>query len=72
VARDLDINESTLGNWVNTDRRCRGDGSELGEDERAELARLVGKVAGQVCLGGAAASPGPQQGSEAQADRRRR
>ena len=40
VAKDLGINEGTLGNWVNADRRRRGDGSELGEDERAELARL--------------------------------
>ena len=41
VARDLGINEGTLGNWVNADRRQRGDGNgALGEDERAELARL--------------------------------
>jgi transposase len=41
VAKDLGINEGTLGNWVNADRRQRGDGNgALGEDERAELARL--------------------------------
>ena len=40
VAKDLGINEGTLGNWVNADKRRRGDGSELSEDERAELARL--------------------------------
>jgi transposase len=41
VARDLGINEGTLGNWVNADRRRRGDGTgALDEDERAELARL--------------------------------
>src|SRR5258708_36201836 len=41
IARDLGINEGTLGNWVNTDRRRRGDGTgALGEAERAELARL--------------------------------
>ena len=41
VAKDLGINEGTLGNWVNADRRRRGDGSgALSEDERAELARL--------------------------------
>ncbi len=41
VARDLGINEGTLGNWVGADRRRRdgGDG-QLSEDERAELARL--------------------------------
>src|SRR5205809_6064782 len=41
VARDLGINAGTLGNWVNADKRRRGDGSgALDEDERAELARL--------------------------------
>jgi len=40
VARDLGINPGTLGNWVEADRRRRGDGAGLGEDERAELARL--------------------------------
>jgi transposase len=41
VARDLGINEGTLGNWVNADKRRRGDGSgALDVDERAELARL--------------------------------
>jgi transposase-like protein len=35
------VNEGTLGNWVNADRRRRdgGDGF-LSEDERAELVRL--------------------------------
>ena len=41
VARDLGINPGTLGNWVNTDRRRRGEADgALGEDERAELTRL--------------------------------
>ena len=41
VARELGINEGTLGNWVNADKRRRGDGTgALDEDERAELARL--------------------------------
>jgi transposase len=41
VARDLGIKESTLGNWVNADKRRRGEGDgALGEGERAELARL--------------------------------
>jgi transposase len=41
VARDLGINPGTLGNWVNSDKWRRGeDNGALGEDERAELARL--------------------------------
>ena len=41
VARDLGINEGTLGNWVNVDKRRRGDGTgALSEDERMELVRL--------------------------------
>ena len=41
VARDLGVNEGTLGNWVNADKRRRGEGNgALSEDERAELARL--------------------------------
>src|SRR5215210_5620776 len=41
VARELGINEGTMGNWVGADRRRRagGDGA-LVESERAELARL--------------------------------
>src|SRR5215471_14924111 len=47
VARDLGSNPGTLGNWVGADRRRRGDGTgELGEDERAELARLRRENAG--------------------------
>ncbi|WP_406068014.1 transposase [Micromonospora sp. NBC_01638] len=42
VARDLGINDGTLANWVAQDRRARGEAAAggLGEDERAELARL--------------------------------
>jgi transposase len=41
VARELGINDGTLGNWVARERRSRqrGDGA-LSEDERVELARL--------------------------------
>src|SRR5262249_9131915 len=41
VAADLGINEGTLGNWVNADKRRRGEGDgALSETERQELARL--------------------------------
>jgi transposase len=41
VARDLGINEGTLGNWVNKDieRRLPSNGG-VSESEREELARL--------------------------------
>ena len=41
VARELGINEGTLGNWCARDRQRRG-GRPVGveEDERAELVRL--------------------------------
>ena len=41
VARDLGINEGTLGNWVNQARLADSAGSGgLSETERAELVRL--------------------------------
>ncbi len=41
VARELGVNEGTLGNWVVKARRNRdGGNAALTEDERAELARL--------------------------------
>ena len=42
VARELGIHDATLGNWVNADRRRRGEGNGggLSEDERVELVRL--------------------------------
>jgi transposase len=41
VARELGINEGTLGNWCARDRRQRGEGNgALSEGERAELERL--------------------------------
>lgn len=41
VARELGVNDGTLGNWCAAERRRRdgGDGG-LGESERAELVRL--------------------------------
>ena len=41
VARELGINEGTLGNWVGRERRARDTvGRPLSEDERAELTQL--------------------------------
>ena len=42
VARDLGINEGTLGNWVTMDREARdaNDNGRLSESERQELLRL--------------------------------
>lgn len=41
VARELGINEGTLGNWCARHRRAGEDGQPpLSESERAELARL--------------------------------
>jgi transposase len=41
VARELGVNDGTLSNWVNAERRRRENGNgALGEDERAELVRL--------------------------------
>ncbi len=38
IARDLGVNEGTLGNWVRRD--CEQHSGGLSCDERAELARL--------------------------------
>ena len=40
VARELGINEGTLGNWCAQERRARKKDRSLDPDERAELERL--------------------------------
>jgi len=42
-ARDLGVNEGTLGNWL-AKTRASGDAGELAETERAELLRLRREV----------------------------
>jgi transposase len=44
VARDLGINEGTLGNWCARQRRVRKKDRSLDPDERAELERLRREV----------------------------
>jgi transposase len=45
VARDLGVNEGTLGNWVNLDRQAREGTAGLSTNDIAELKRLRAEVA---------------------------
>jgi transposase len=44
IARELGINEGTLGNWVNKDRQNKDEDTSLSADEREELTRLRQRV----------------------------
>ncbi len=45
VARDLGVNEGTLGNWVNRARAERDGHGEVTKDDLEELKRLRAEVA---------------------------
>ena len=45
VARDLGVNEGTLGNWVNQSRLAAEGTRGLSKDDREELKRLRAEVA---------------------------
>jgi transposase len=45
VARDLGVNEGTLGNWVNRARAEREGRGELSKDDYEELKRLRAEIA---------------------------
>ena len=45
VARDLGVNEGTLGNWVNQARAAHDGHGELAKDDYEELKRLRAEVA---------------------------
>lgn len=45
VARDLGVNEGTLGNWVNRAREATEGTKGLSKDDREELKRLRGENA---------------------------
>ena len=47
VARDLGVNEGTLGDWVNVDREARDGTAGLSANDIAELKRLRAEVAEQ-------------------------
>src|SRR5215204_2977681 len=45
IARDLGVNEGTLGNWVVKDKAAREGVEGLSHDDAAELKRLRAEVA---------------------------
>ena len=45
IARDLGVNEGTLGNWVTRARAERDGSASLSKDDYDELKRLRGEVA---------------------------
>lgn len=45
VARDLGVNEGTLGNWVNQARAARDGSDGVSKDDVEELRRLRAEVA---------------------------
>jgi transposase len=45
IARELGIDDSTLGNWVRQDRIDRGEQEGLSSDEQTRLGELVSRQA---------------------------
>lgn len=58
MARDLGINEGTLGNWIARDKGERSEAEGLSRDEREGLAQLRREVAElRMVMSSSAASP---------------
>ena len=67
IARDLGVNEGTLGNWVARAREAREGRDGVSEDDLEELRRLRAEVAElrmerEVLIGSVGGGPVPRRG----------